>query len=249
MARLLPDLSEDDFIHRALAAAADEAYRPWLTPRCLVALWRHYQELRRWNRLVSLVGPGTADELWRRHYGESLAAVPWLAELAGGAGPEGNAPPQLLDLGSGAGFPGFVLAAAIPGLAVTMVEAKEKKWAFLEHAARRSGVSCRALQLRLEVPLEPPVQSVEDGARAAADGGRRLPLSIDVLTVRALRLSEPLLAALRERMLPGGRLLRWAGGDVQELRATAPQGFRPGRVLALAGSERRFLVESVAVDV
>ncbi|MCB1057942.1 MAG: class I SAM-dependent methyltransferase, partial [Acidobacteria bacterium] len=112
MTRQLPDLDEQDFYRQALGDSAD-AWTPWLTPRCLEALWRHYQELRRWNRLVSLVGPGTAEEVWHRHYAESLAAVPWLAELLVAVPSE--SPPTVLDLGSGAGFPGFVVAAALPG--------------------------------------------------------------------------------------------------------------------------------------
>ena len=232
MTRQLPDLDEQDFYRQALGDSAD-AWTPWLTPRCLEALWRHYQELRRWNRLVSLVGPGTAEEVWHRHYAESLAAVPWLAELLVAVPSE--SPPTVLDLGSGAGFPGFVVAAALPGLAVTLVETKEKKWAFLEHAARRSGVACRALRCRLAVPLP------------AAASGAGLPERIDVLTVRALRLPDPLLAALRQRMPAGGRLLRWATGDAADLAAGAPAGFLPGRVLALAGGDRRCLVESVAI--
>ena len=60
------------------------------------------------DQLASQIAAG---EVVERHYGESLAALP-LAPAEG----------RLVDLGSGAGFPGWVLAAARPGLEVTLVD-------------------------------------------------------------------------------------------------------------------------------
>ena len=57
-------------------------------------LWLHYQELRRWNPTLSLVGPGTAGEIVERHYGEALAALPLLRP----------GPQVVIDAGSGAGM-------------------------------------------------------------------------------------------------------------------------------------------------
>ena len=104
----LPDLSRPSFTERLRACAGEP-----LPERVSAALWAHYEELRRWNERISLVGPGTADEVVERHYGEALAALPLLGDAA-----------SLLDVGSGAGFPGFVLAAARPALEVTLVEAQ-----------------------------------------------------------------------------------------------------------------------------
>src|SRR5262245_62172854 len=134
----LPPLSREDF--------ADELSRHSpgpLSGRTVDALHAHYQELSLWNRRMSLIGPGTAREIVARHYGESLAALPLLpADSRVG-----------LDLGSGAGFPGLVLAAARPGLEVTLVEAREKKWAFLLAAIRRASLPCTALNVRVGSPL------------------------------------------------------------------------------------------------
>src|SRR5436305_10950639 len=92
-----------------------------LKERAIDALFAHYRELALWNRRTNLIGPGTAHEILARHYGESLAALPLLPAAAR----------RGLDLGSGAGFPGLVLAAACPELKMTLVEARERKWAFL----------------------------------------------------------------------------------------------------------------------
>ena len=105
----------------------------------------HYEELARWNSVVSLVGPAFSGEIFERHYAESLAALPLLP-----AGPF-----RLLDLGSGAGFPGLVLAAARPDCEVVLVEARERKWAFLQSAVRRAELSCQCLRATVGAAHQP----------------------------------------------------------------------------------------------
>src|ERR1700686_4562734 len=116
MGAKLPAISRADF-ERGIAAASPEP----LTAAAMTALYAHYLELARWNERLGLIGPGTADEVLVRHYGEALAALPLIPEATGRA----------IDLGSGAGFPGLVLAAARPLLAMTLVEVRERKWSFL----------------------------------------------------------------------------------------------------------------------
>jgi 16S rRNA (guanine527-N7)-methyltransferase len=181
----LPALRAAEFV-AAVQAAAPEP----LSPPTIERLAGHYEELRRWSGRLSLVGPGTAAEAVERHFGESLAALPFLPK------PEG----RLVDLGSGAGFPGLVLAAARPEWKVTLVEAQERKWAFLQAAGRRAGLSCRYLNARVAALLPPG-----------------FPDAYEVVTVRALRLPPPVLTALAERLAPRGRLLLWAGVDVPAL--------------------------------
>lgn len=172
----------------------------------------HYEELRRWSGRLSLVGPGTAGEVIARHFGESLAALPYLPEAAG----------RLVDLGSGAGFPGLVLAAARPGWQVTLVEAQERKWAFLQAAGRRAGLFCRYLNARVAALLPPG-----------------FPDAYEVVTMRALRLDPPVLAALRDRLSEGGRLLLWAGAESPAL----PSGLAVTAELPLPGSLARRIVQ------
>lgn len=185
-----------------------------LPPEVLQRLFMHYEELRRWAGTIALIGPGAVGELFERHYAESLAALPWL--------PPG--PGRLLDLGSGAGFPGWILAAARADLEVTLVEARERKWAFLATAARRARLSCRCLNARVS-------------ARPLSD----LPEQVDrihVVTVRALRLEAKTWLGLLPRLEPGAQVLLWSG----EVAQPPPSPFVAGRSLALSGS-RRFLRE------
>jgi 16S rRNA (guanine527-N7)-methyltransferase len=179
-----------------------------LSERTLAALYAHYRELDRWNRRLSLIGRGTADEILARHYGESLAALPLLPAAARVG----------VDLGSGAGFPGIVLAAACPGLAMTLVEARERKCHFLAAAARRASLPCQCLSVRVRHPLPP-----------------QLPEVFDVVTSRALKLAPEVLADLAQRLTPTGCLLLWVGETDPEM----PPGLRVAVAVPLAGSERR----------
>ena len=86
--------------------------------------------LLRWNRRINLVATHNAEEAWHRHVLDSLQL---LALLPPGEGP-------LTDLGSGAGFPGLVLAAA-SGRETHLVEADKRKSAFLLEAARAMGLT------------------------------------------------------------------------------------------------------------
>lgn len=179
-----------------------------LSQQAVAALHAHYEELRRWNRRTNLIGPGTAGEILERHYGESLAALPLLP-----AGARSG-----LDLGSGAGFPGLVIAAARPDVEMTLAEARERKWAFLLAAARKASLPCRCLNVRVRVPLP-----------------AGLPESIDIITSRALRLDAETWRALAARLREDGRLLLWAGENDPEL----PPGLAACGEVKLVASERR----------
>jgi 16S rRNA G527 N7-methylase RsmG len=106
---------------------------------------------------------------------------------------------------------------------VTLVEAREKKWAFLESARRKAGLSCRVLNARVSRPLPP-----------------EWPAQVDVLTSRALRLDRELLEELAGRMSPNGSFWLWAGEAAPEL----PEGWCVARELPLPGGARRRLLEA-----
>jgi 16S rRNA (guanine527-N7)-methyltransferase len=203
----LPPLNRDQ-----LAAGLARISPEPLSDRTVDALLAHYRELSAWNRRLSLIGPGTLGEILERHYGESLAALPLIPEDARYG----------LDIGSGAGFPGLVLAAARPGLEMTLAEARERKWAFLAAAARKASLPCRCLNVRVEVPLP-----------------AGLPASLDVVTARALKLESDVLGALAERLGPEGRILLWVGEDDPPL----PPDLAPGRTLRIPGSRSRRILE------
>jgi 16S rRNA (guanine(527)-N(7))-methyltransferase RsmG len=204
----IPAVSRQTFEKR-LAAALPALELP---APLVEACWTHFDELRRWAPVVDLIGPGTASEVVERHFAESLAALPWLPD----------APARLLDLGSGAGFPGLVLAAARPDLDVHLLEPRERRRAFLAAVARRASLRVRISSARVE--------------KSALE---ELPDDVAVVTVRALRLDPAAWSALAGRLRPDARLLIWSGAAPPEL----PRAFLPTRQSPLGGSRERILRE------
>jgi 16S rRNA (guanine527-N7)-methyltransferase len=105
----------------------------------LARLQRYAELLEKWNRRINLVGRGTIPDLWRRHMLDSAQLMSLIPENAR----------TLVDLGSGAGFPGLVLAiCGVPD--VHLIEADQKKSVFLGEVARATGVSVTIHNARIE---------------------------------------------------------------------------------------------------
>lgn len=205
-----PELAE---LERAEFAGCLAAVSPVaLEEGAVDALFVHYRELRRWNRSLSLIGPGTVAELFERHYGEALAGVPLV-----------DAGWKLhVDIGSGGGFPGLVLAATVPGLRTVLVEARQRKWTFLQSVARKALLPCDCLNARVGTLLPPG-----------------FPDQIDLLTARAVKLPADTLESLASRLSANGRAMFWAGREP----LTLPGDWVLEAEWPLPGSEnRRILV-------
>lgn len=155
-------------------------------------------------------------EAWRVHVADSLSGLELLAD-----------PELLADIGSGAGFPGLVLAAALPATRVDLIESVGRKAAFIERAIETAGLeNARSINVRSE----------EWAKRPPPEGGREL---YDVVTARAVgRLST--LAELASPLLhEGGTLVAWKGRrDAEEeaelARASERVAMRPERISAAA---------------
>ena len=100
--------------------------------------------LRKWNKAINLVSAATLSEVWTRHFADSAQ----IFALA----PENTL--HWADLGSGAGFPGLVIAILAkekqPDLAVTLVESDHRKSAFLLTAVRELGLKADVIAERIE---------------------------------------------------------------------------------------------------
>jgi 16S rRNA (guanine527-N7)-methyltransferase len=108
-----------------------------------------------WRETHNLIGPKEWPLIWTRHVGDSFRLVELLA-----------AHRRIVDLGSGAGFPGLVIAAAKPDGQVTMIESVGKKCAFLRAAIAAAGLSASVHQSRVEATRPEPADAVT--ARAFA---------------------------------------------------------------------------------
>lgn len=95
-----------------------------------------YQDLiGKWNKVYNLTAVRSPDEMLRHHLLDSLAVLPALARHLSSAGFTDGKVARLLDVGSGAGLPGVVLAVCCPHLQVTCVDTVGKKTAFIQQAA------------------------------------------------------------------------------------------------------------------
>jgi 16S rRNA (guanine527-N7)-methyltransferase len=103
----------------------------------LDTLCRYGELIAHWNRKKRLVGRATAAEIAGIHLADALALAGQLQRLA--------ARGTLLDVGSGAGLPGFALAVLLPQLEVSLCDVSEKRVAFLHHARARLQVDVTVL--------------------------------------------------------------------------------------------------------
>jgi len=188
---------------RARAPLDEEGFRhslPGLNPvsRETGARLRCYLKLlEKWQQAINLVGAATLADPWRRHVLDSAQLYPLLPERAAAA-------TTLVDLGSGAGFPGMVLAILAAGerqLAVHLIEAHGRKCAFLREVARATGVPVAVHNARIE-RLDP----------AALLG----PGKASVVTARGLAPLDDLLELAAPFVGPGGIALFLKGSGAKE---------------------------------
>ena len=162
------------------------------------------QELLFWNRRVNLISMKSPLDIPVKHFTDSLT----LAEFV----PDGS---RLLDIGTGAGFPGMPLKILKPAISLTLVESNGRKVSFLKELARKLQVQAEILHSRAE------------------DLGEQYRGVFDIVVSRAgLRLRELLKAGVFFKA-PGGKILAMKGGDSREEEAL-PEGVinRLGIVLA-----------------
>ena len=149
--------------------------------RQLAQLERFRLELERWNRAYGFV-KAEGNELVVRHFLDSLAAWPVLRSL--------EPRRTILDVGSGAGFPGIPLAVVLPNSEFTLLERSAKRAAFLRNACLLLGLGNAAVR-------EAQLGELDEG--------------YDVVTFRAFSPLDRELHGLRSRLLPGGWIVAYKG--------------------------------------
>ncbi|MBP9234482.1 MAG: 16S rRNA (guanine(527)-N(7))-methyltransferase RsmG [Tabrizicola sp.] len=140
---------------------------------------RAYESLvRRWTPAINLVSKASVDDLWQRHIADS-------AQVFAATGAESAQ--SWVDLGSGGGFPGLVVAVLAkelrPDLRVTLVESDLRKATFLRQAAQALSLSVTVHSVRIE---------------------SLAPQNADVLSARALAPLSDLLAHAERHLRKGG---------------------------------------------
>lgn len=138
--------------------------------------------LRRWQGRINLVSRATLDDLWRRHFLDSVQLTKWVEPGR-----------RILDMGSGAGFPGLVVAIAA-GTPVVLAESDARKCAFLREVRRLTDAPAEIAETRVE--------ELDD--------------HFDLIVARALAPLERLLALAEPLLSPGAACLFLKGERVAD---------------------------------
>lgn len=178
--------------------------------------------LLRWNRKINLTSIRTEEECVTRHFGESLYLARWV-KLHG----------ELLDIGSGAGFPGLALRIAFPDLMTTLLEPVAKKRAFLKEAARVCGIS--------SVDVRP--ERLEEFA------SQRPGVIFATITARAVGHFNSLVPQALRVLKPEGRMCLWIGQNQGQSLRESSERMRWGEQIPMPiGREREIWVGTPKLD-
>lgn len=168
-----------------------------LTDAQTTQLLAYLDLIRKWNQVYNLTAVRDPAEMLSHHLLDSLAVVPPLQRQL-----EGRAPARLLDVGSGAGLPGVVLAICMPHLAVDCVDTVAKKAAFIQQCAA---------QLKL-----PNLKGVHDRVEQLAG-------PYDVISSRAFSSLPDFVALSGQALAEGGKWLAMKGKHpAEEITALPP---------------------------
>lgn len=173
-------------------------------------------ELEKWNAAYNLSGIRNAEEIVTRHILDSLAVLPFCA----GRG---------IDIGSGAGIPGLILAIANPALAITTLDSNGKKARFMRHAVRSLPIANASV-------FEGRVEDHEPGP------------GYDFVLSRAFAALGDFLRLSAHLAAPGGKWLAMKGKLDANEQNDLPEGFRivdvkPLSVPGLAEARHLLVVE------
>ncbi len=179
---------------RGRAAVAGVKLEPVLAGR----LAAYVELLQRWNARLNLTALDAGDHGLDRLVIEPLAAARHVPRAA----------VKMIDIGSGGGSPAIPLRMELSGARLVMVEARQRKAAFLREAVRR---------------LELADCTVETGRFETLASRPDLQQAFDLLTVRGVRIGAEELQRLEKFVAPGGQLFLFRSGTTEDLPAAIPQ--------------------------
>ena len=176
----------------------------------LDALTLYADQLAKWQKAKNLVANSTLEDRWKRHFLDSAQLYPLIRKYH----PKGEL--SVLDIGSGAGFPGLVLS--IMGIGkVELVESNGRKCVFMNQVARATGAPATAINERIEALPERPVDIVCSRACAKVE--------------QLIEWSEPFLSESTEMWL-----LKGEGAEEELTQASASWNMTTERFSSLTSS-------------
>jgi 16S rRNA (guanine527-N7)-methyltransferase len=174
------DIGSPEWDHLLIDGAAALGVQLQLEHTRLFA--RHATELLKWNAVTNLTAITQPESIIRNHFLDSLAPAPFIAPGS-----------EMLDVGSGGGFPGLPLHIAIEGLRTTLLDAVRKKVSFLRYLVREMALSgIEARHLRVE---------------QLGDRSVNPKRSYDVIISRAFSAVAPFVRTVWPLLRSGGRVI------------------------------------------
>ena len=208
-------------VDSARLASLLDSYAPGLSPAQLAQISAYLDLLLRWNARINLTAVRDPENIVTRHFGESLFAA---RALLGGpplSGPLLAGQGGVIDLGSGAGFPGLPLKIYAPALPLVLIESRHRKAAFLSEVVRALGLA--------------DVQVFPGRAEEFPD---RAPL----VTLRAVERFQAALPVAARLLAPGGRLALLIGSSQLAIARDLLPQFSWADPIDLPGSSHRVLL-------
>ena len=173
-----------DLLHQAIPNLTDEACDKFVA---------YYALLVDWNTRMNLTAITAPEEVAKKHFADSLAAMPYLSKGA-----------KIADVGTGAGFPSIPILILRPDLSMTLVDSLQKRINFLEEVRKTLGLRFDCVHERAEdFAREPQYRAQFDAtlSRAVASLPTLLELTVPLLKV-------------------GGKAYCYKGDAAEELRAS-----------------------------
>lgn len=209
----LPDFDPEVHLQQ-LQAGCQELGIPLDTAQ-LAQFELFYRELVTWNDRFNLTAITAYSDVQTKHFLDSLVALPLIAEAMGDSVPLTRSL-RMLDVGTGAGFPGIPLKIVAPNLRVTLMDGTGKKITFLRETVAKLGL-----------------QEVEAVQGRAEEMGNHAEYRerFEIVTARAVAALNTLVEYLLPLVQRGGMAVIYKGGS-------APQEFGEARkAIELLGGE------------
>lgn len=157
----------------------------------IARLATYFRELKKWNKQINLIGRQQEDRMiLENHFLDSLTLLPQVKL-------EGAPTEVLLDVGTGAGFPGLVIKAACPWLSTVLLEPRQNRYYFLRHMVRTLQLDGVDL---LNVRLVKDDQGQEPGNR-----------KFSIITSRAFADIDKFVGLSADLLAPGGKIICMKG--------------------------------------
>jgi 16S rRNA (guanine527-N7)-methyltransferase len=183
-----------------LLARGIEQLRLDLTDAASLAIEQHLSLVQKWRSKINLVSIAAPGELITHHALDSLALLPYIEQSQ-----------QVLDIGTGAGFPGMPLAAARPGTHFTLLDSRRRRIEFLRLVNAQAGLKNTALECARVEEISRPYSAMPENSEYLPYSAVQAPLKFDTLVARAVASLDQLVQMTAPLRFTGQRLIAMKG--------------------------------------